>query len=89
MTNIELAQKVAHVVISMTTQSVVVNQIEANTDIDTDGNIPVVVGAIVAGELVARQTDKVTKPMIAKAAGRITSWRNRKSTVVEEVATAA
>lgn len=81
MTNVELAQKIAHVTISMFTQSVVVAQIEDHTEIDTDGNIPVHVGAIVVGELVARQTDKVSKPMIAKAANRIAAFKNRKNPV--------
>lgn len=89
MTNIELTQKVAHVVVSMFTQSVVVSQIDQHTEIETDGNIPVAIGSIVAGELVARQTDKVTKPMIAKAAAKINGWKNRKQTPVVEVATAA
>lgn len=81
MTNIELTQKVAHLVVSMATQSVVVAQIEENTDIDTDGNIPVHVGAVVIGELVARRTDRITKPIIERAANRIIGWRNRKSTL--------
>lgn len=85
MTNIELTQKVAHVTISLFAQSVVVTQIDNNTDIDVEDNIPVRVGAIVVGELVARQTDKVTKPMIAKAAAKIASWKNRNATDLEEV----
>ena len=89
MTNIELTQKVAHVTISMITQSVVVTQIDNNTDIDVEDNIPVRVGAIVIGELVARQTDKVTKPMITKAASKIASWKNRKTDLEEVVKTAA
>ena len=79
MTAVELTQEVAHEVVRMATKKFIIAQIQENTDIETDGNIAVWVGSYVASEIVAKQSDKVTKPMIEKGAARITAWRNRKN----------
>lgn len=79
MTAVEVTQKVAHEVIRMATKKFIVTQIEERTDIDTDENIPVWIVSFVGSEIVATQSDKVTKPMIEKGAARITAWRNRKN----------
>lgn len=84
MTAVEMTQTVAHEVVSMATKTFVRNQITENTDHDSDA-IRVWVVSFVAGEIVASATDKVTKPVIEKAAGRINTWRENRKNQKEEV----
>lgn len=79
MTAVELTQTVTHEVVRMATKKFIVAQIKENTDIETDGNIPVWVASFVGSEIIATASDKVTQPMIEKGAARITAWRNRKN----------
>jgi hypothetical protein len=79
MTYTAIAKKAAHMIVQLNVAAVVSDQVDKHTEIDSD-SITVQVGSMVAGHLVANQTDKFTHPMIERASGRIAQFKNRKNT---------
>lgn len=79
MTYVAIAKKATHMIVQMNVAALVSEQVAKHTEIDED-SIPLTVGSMVAGHLVANQTDKFTNPMIEKAASRIAQFKNRNNT---------
>jgi Na+/glutamate symporter len=66
-------------IVQMNVAALVNEHVAKHTEIDED-SIPLTVGSMIAGHVVANQTDKFTNPMIEKAASRIAQFKNRKNT---------
>ena len=81
-TNVQIAKKVVHTIVQMNVASRVQILIDENTEFEAD-SITATCTGLVVGHLVANQTDKITNPMVEKAAVKISaahsSWKNRKS----------
>jgi uncharacterized Fe-S center protein len=74
MTNVQIAQKVAHMIVAANVANVTSTQIANHTDLDED-SIAASVAGVVVGEMVARRTDKYTDPLVVKTAEFIKTHR--------------
>lgn len=76
MTYVQIAQKAAHMTVALVVADRVQSAVAENTDIEED-SIPLVVGSMVVGQVVARHTDRFTNPVVEKAAAKITSLKTK------------
>jgi hypothetical protein len=74
MTHVQIAQKVVHTIVQMNVASRVQTLIDENTELAGD-SITATCTGLVAGHLVANQTDKITNPMVEKTAEYIRTHR--------------
>jgi len=82
MTHIKIAQKVVHTIVMMNVAERTQTLIAENTELEHD-SITATCTGIVVGHLVANQTDKITDPLVVKAASKLSTlksnWKNRKN----------
>jgi hypothetical protein len=76
MTNVEIAQKVAHMIVALNVNSAAQTTLATYTNIDPDG-VPIRVVGVVTGEVVARRTDPYTNKIVEKTAGFITNHKSK------------
>lgn len=76
MTYVKIAQKAAHMTVALVVADRVESAVADHTDIEED-SIPLVVGAMVIGQVAANFTDRVTDPIVEKAAAKITSLKTK------------
>jgi hypothetical protein len=70
----EFAKKAIHVAIAGTISLRAKHYFEEHTDLNPDGPV-VTVGSMVAGEVVARNADRMTDPIVDRI---VTKWQTRK-----------
>jgi hypothetical protein len=82
MTYIKIAQKAVHHIVALNVASAIETAVDDHTEYDSD-SITVQVGSMVIGQVVAKQTDRITDPAVVKAAGALSTLKskiaNRKS----------
>lgn len=75
MSKIEIAKLAAHAAVAWKVASLTRTVLARNTNVDPDG-LPVQVGALVAGEVVAQQADPYTDRFVDYAFEKINEWKN-------------
>lgn len=76
MTYVQIAQKAAHMTVALVVADRVESAVVDHTDIEED-SIPLAVGCMVVGQIVASRTDKFTNPMVEKASAKIASLKTK------------
>lgn len=76
MTYVKIAQKAAHMTVALVVAERVETAVTERTDLEED-NIPLQVGAMVAGQIVANWTDRFTDPIVEKASTKIASLKTK------------
>jgi Na+/glutamate symporter len=70
MTYVAIAQKAAHMTVALVVAERVETELVNRTDIEED-SIPLQVGCMVVGQIVANKTDRFTDPLVERAALKI------------------
>jgi Na+/glutamate symporter len=70
MTYVKIAQRAAHMTVALVAADRFESVVADHTEIEED-SIPLQVTAMVVGQIVANQTDRITNPLIEKAASKI------------------
>jgi predicted TIM-barrel enzyme len=76
MNYVQIAQKAAHMTVALVVADRVESAVVDHTEIEED-SIPLQIGCMVAGQIVARHTDRITDPIVEKAAAKITSLKTK------------
>lgn len=81
----DIAKYAINKIVALNVAGVVQNQVTDRTDFDED-NIPVYVGSLVVGYVVAEQTDKITDPIVDKIAAKLVARKTAKFNGLSAVA---
>jgi hypothetical protein len=76
MNYVQIAQKAAHMTVALVVADRVESAVVDHTEIEED-SIPLQIGCMVVGQVVARHTDRFTDPIIEKASAKITSLKTK------------
>lgn len=73
----EIAKKAVEMTVALNVAAACEDLVENHTDYDSD-SIPVQVGSMVVGKVVAKKARRFTDPAVDAVANRIVAFRNRK-----------
>ena len=76
MTYVAIAKKAAHMTVALVVAERVSTEVANRTDIEED-SIPLQVGSMIVGQVVANQTDRITDPIVERAATGIAAVKSK------------